>query len=284
MLAVLSYYIYSNIPPGSGAFEYRFKNLFEALSETDPFDIEVFADADVEVAILSNSRLVLAGFRGTDDGKGEWVSQLGNKPSSFRTAPTSWGSGVRVHSGIYNALGLVYQSVRSEVRSKTRNTNRKVFVTGHSRGALLATLCAYRFQKVGGVDVSGVYVFGSPRVGNIGFRDRYKTDAQLWDKTFRWVKNDDFASKWPDYALGIPVGSNRYYHVGRLNFIALNNQVTMNHQNPEYEPGPELSIGDHDIRNYCVFMHQRLSGDRRSGAASPSHLVKGDVLAHGLPV
>jgi hypothetical protein len=79
-LAVLSYYIYSNSPPGSGAFEYRFKNLFEALSETDPFDIEVFADADVEVAILSNSRLALVGFRGTDDGKGEWVSQLGNSP------------------------------------------------------------------------------------------------------------------------------------------------------------------------------------------------------------
>jgi hypothetical protein len=121
------------------------------------------------------------------------------------------------------------------------------------------------------VDVSGVYVFGSPRVGDIGFRDRYQTDAQLWDKTFRWVKNDDFASKWPDYALGIPVGSNRYYHVGRLNFIALNNQVTMNHQNPEYEPGPELSIGDHDYVTTVCSCTSAFPGT--GGAAQPAPVI-----------
>jgi hypothetical protein len=258
LLAVLSFYIYNNMPPGSGAFEARFKDLFQRLSETDPFDIEIFAEDDAEVAILSNSRMVLVGFRGTDDDQGEWCGNLGNVPSNLSGVPSSWGSDVRVHAGVYNTLSKIYQSVRNEVRSRSENNRKRVFLTGHSRGAMLATLCAYRFQKVGSVAVAGVYVFGSPRVGNFGFRTRYEKDAELWNKTLRWAKNDDFATKWPDYAFGVPRTPNRYFHVGRLNFINSNWQVIMNHSNPDYEPGAELSINGLDMRNYCIFMHSRL--------------------------
>jgi triacylglycerol lipase len=133
----------------------------------------------------------------------------------MHACPKDWGD-VKAHRGFYNALSAIYQGVRDEVRSR-RKHNQKVFLTGHSLGGALVTLCAYRFQKVGGVPVAGVYVFGSPRVGDIGFLGQF--DDLLKHKTFRWVRNLDFASKLPVSA-GPPLPTTMYHHVGELNFIS----------------------------------------------------------------
>lgn len=279
LLALLSYYIYKEKPPGSGAFEARFKNLFQDLSDTDPFDVETFTESqsvlqDTQVGILSNSRIVLVVFRGTEGitAVKDWLT---NAQHLMLDAPDDWGN-VKVHKGFYYALSAVYQSVRSEVRSR-RTNNQKVFLTGHSLGGALATICAYRFQKVGGVPVSGVYVFGAPRVGDVGFANAY--NDLLKGKTFRWVKNLDFASKLPDYAPP-PLPTTRYHHVGILNFIKANGQIEMDHV--EFEPVGIPSIADHDMANYCRIMHKRLSKDKRQSATHPEYLVQSDVPATGL--
>ncbi len=43
-----------------------------------------------------------------------------------------------------------------------------IWLTGHSLGGALATIAAYRLLKMG-MNVHGLYTFGSPRVGNYGF-------------------------------------------------------------------------------------------------------------------
>jgi triacylglycerol lipase len=279
LLALLSHYIYKEKLPGSGTFETRFKGLFQDLSDTDPFNVETFTEAlpfpyDTEVGILSNSRVVLVVFRGTEGVTAikDWIT---NSKHLMLDAPDDWGN-VKLHNGFYNALSQVYQGVRSEVRSR-RTNNQKVFLTGHSLGGALATICAYRFQKVGGVPVAGVYVFGAPRVGDIGFANAYNN--LLKDKTFRWVKNLDFASTLPDYAPP-PLPTTRYYNVGSLNFIKANGNIEMDHV--EFEPVGIPSTSDHDMANYCRTMHARLSKDKRQSAANPEYLVQSDVPATGL--
>lgn len=279
LLALLSYSIYKEKLPGSGAFEARFRNFFRDLSDTDPFEVETFTEAlpfpyDTEVGILSNSRIVLVVFRGTEGVTAikDWIT---NSKHLMLDAPDDWGD-VKLHKGFYNALSAVYQSVRNEVRSR-RTNGQKVFLTGHSLGGALATICAYRFQKVGGVPVSGVYVFGAPRVGDLGFANAY--NDLLKDKTFRWVKNLDFASTLPDYTPP-PLPATRYHHVGVLNFINANGAIEMDHL--DVEPVGIPSIADHDMANYCRVMHSRLSKDKRQSDANPTYLVQGDVPASGL--
>lgn len=278
LLALLSHYIYTGKLPG-GPFETAFKSFFRDLSDTDPFEVQSFTETtafpyDTEAAVLSNKRLVLVVFRGTEGLTG-WKDWITNGKHLMLDCPQDWGA-VKAHKGFYNALSTIYQGVRSEVRSR-RTNNQKVFLTGHSLGGALATLCAYRFQKVGGVPVSGVYVFGSPRVGDIGFANEY--NDLLKAKTFRWVKNLDFASKLPVSA-GPPLPTTMYHHVGQLNFISQKGNITMDHV--DFNPGVGHSANDHDMRNYVITMFSRLSADRRQTDTNPDYLVRGDVPASGL--
>ena len=76
----------------------------------------------------------------------------------------------------------------------------KIWITGHSLGAALATLCAGRYGRA-----QGVYTFGSPRVGNENFKQHL--DVEI----YRIVNNDDIVPRLP--SLGV------YTHVGELKFI-----------------------------------------------------------------
>jgi predicted lipase len=65
----------------------------------------------------------------------------------------------------------------------------QLFITGHSLGAALATLCAARLQydelpqRAQIPPVHAVYTYGSPRAGDMAFKDKY---IQELDKiTFR---------------------------------------------------------------------------------------------------
>lgn len=297
LLALLSYYVYKDeVPPVAPeipgdperTFRQRFRIVFGGnhLSATNPLRVDTWTD-NTEFAILSNSERVLVCFRGSDE-PFDWVSALGgpNFPTTTIIAPPSWGPTVRVHKGFYDALNIVYPIIQNEVRNRTRGGAR-LFLTGHSRGGSLATLCAYRLHR-DRINVSGVYTFGAPRVGDQNFRDVYQ-GAGLWDRTFRWVRNDDPGPKWPDTGLDhnslapapYPI-PHRYSHVGHMNFITSNGQTTMDYPNPNYEPGPELHPGDHDMFVYCTLMFLNLRNHFREDEDTPAWLVKQDI-PDGLP-
>lgn len=201
LLALLSYYVYKDeVPPVAPEFpgdeERTFRRRFgivfgeDHLSSLNPLRADSWTD-NTEFAILSNSELVIVCFRGSDEPL-DWVSHIGdaNFVSTMIIAPPDWGPMVRVHKGFYDAVDVVYQIIVNEVRNRMMN-GAKLFLTGHSRGGSLATLCAYRLQR-DQIDVSGVYTFGAPRVGDQNFSVVY-TNEGLWDRTFRWVRNDDAA-------------------------------------------------------------------------------------------
>jgi hypothetical protein len=283
LLALLSYYIYEDEVPGSGAnFRDKFISTFNALAPpAEQFNITVETNL-TEYAVLSTSNLILVCFRGSDEAS-DWISAIpgGNFSSEMITAPPSWGS-VKVHANYYQALNMVYGQVLSSINNRLRRGTR-VFITGHSRGGSLATLCAYRLKQIDKIDVAGLYTFGAPRVGNDHFRSLYR-NAGLWDKTFRWVRDRDMGPRWPDF--DTVVGTNRYYHVGEMFHISGSGVVT--NPDPDFEPTPDVYIdsftagGDHDMFIYCTLMYLRLSNDERQNMDSPTWLVKQDI-PNGLP-
>ncbi len=287
LLAILSYYVYEGNVPRPGTFSVAFKNFFTELSITDPFNFEIYLGSwlspftDTQVAILSNSQIVLVVFRGSEGltGVRDW---LNNFQHNLMRSPTSWGGQVLLHHGFYSALNAVYPNIRSIVKTR-RNKSQKIFLAGHSLGGALATLCAYRLQKVDKVPVTGVYVWGIPRVGDQNWSADYF--SVLGSKTYRWVKNKDFASNLPIVGPYLsPHGTNElrtYYHVGELNYIKANGQVEMDRADFVYGVGPS-SLDDHDMSKYCKKMYTRLSTDKRSSDTNPPYLVQGDVPSGGL--
>jgi triacylglycerol lipase len=85
----------------------------------------------------------------------------------------------RVHRGFSHALDQVFGQL-----SGLSNSDRALWLTGHSLGGALAILAAARLPKV-----QGVYTFGSPNVGDADFVAGFPT------RSFRFVHGSDFVPK-----------------------------------------------------------------------------------------
>jgi triacylglycerol lipase len=138
-------------------------------------------------------------------------------------------SGAKMHRGFVTA----YFSVRSQIHDYLKNHPvANVTVTGHSLGGALATLCAvdvqYNFSNQ--VKAIDIYTFGSPRVGNTGFRESFNERVP---NSYRFVYGMDIVPALPRPWQG-------YRHV-----------------DTEYRMGPRFSFNffsqrfkDHAITNY----------------------------------
>jgi triacylglycerol lipase len=112
---------------------------------------------------------------------------------------SNWTEGGRVHSGFKAALEEIWGELRPEI-GKLQTQGLKIWLTGHSLGAALATLAADRLQ-----DVQGLYTFGSPRVGDKGFQAHFQVLA------FRVVNGKDIVATVP--------GEDPFRHVGDIVWI-----------------------------------------------------------------
>jgi len=218
LCALLSYYSYDKNPDGtdriagSGSFISKLGGFLAGISESDPVNTHLVSTGGTEVVVVDNSEAIWITFRGTD-GIDEWLNpkldvhglsagRHANIASALKDTPSSWGPG-RVHEGFFNALSSVYTELKEYVVDLIADNDRPVFITGHSRGGALATLCAYRFQAAGGIPVSGVYTFAAPRVGDAqAFVSNYTLTGlnhgmNLASTTFRWIHAHDPAPSVP---------------------------------------------------------------------------------------
>lgn len=138
-------------------------------------------------------------FRGTDTIE-EWRSNFAF--SRKRMPYGNKNSRIRVHEGFIGAYNSVL--VRKRLHEIVPKKKCRVVVTGHSRGAALAALCALDLQyNFPYLDVEA-YLFGCPRIGNAAFSRSY--DKRVC-KTVRVQNGNDFVTKLPPAFMG-------YRHVG----------------------------------------------------------------------
>lgn len=175
---------------------YRDSAMIEAAIAPWGFSQFQFFDQEATQAFLiSNAELTILAFRGTQQRCWrDWTTDL-----KIKLVP---GCGGKVHCGFLAALDRIWDELMSEL-AKHHRSHQALWITGHSLGAALATLAASRLHQ----SVNAVYTFGSPRVGDRQFSDRF--ERLLGDRTFRLVNDEDLVTRVPPRVLG-------YRHVGEV--------------------------------------------------------------------
>ena len=182
-------------------FKKRFQEIFIPLgmSRFDFINVRE-KTADTQVVIMSNDKLVIVSFRGSEsssNGKAspakivyDWLLTDFN---FFKKRVLWWGWGVKVHRGFYNALDVVYDKLKSVCEAHLSGTPKRLWITGHSLGAGIAPMAAFRLA-LDGIDVQGLYSFAGPRIGNDVFAKAFK---KRFPDFQRWVYDNDIVTKVP---------------------------------------------------------------------------------------
>jgi triacylglycerol lipase len=84
---------------------------------------------------------------------------------------TGYQPGMKIHEGFYN----IYRQLKSPIHTwlSTRKHIQHVYITGHSLGGALATICSLDLSNYSPI----VYTFGAPRVGNPLFAEIYQNNV-----------------------------------------------------------------------------------------------------------
>lgn len=137
--------------------------------------INIIQQTNTVVYILENIDFILVIFRGTDD--------LRDVLNDITFIPINTIVG-KVHKGFHDAFLLIYH----QLSQKLAHTNKRLFLTGHSLGGALATICAAYFRNKNPLLIT----FGSPKVGTRKFWQYVKNINHI-----RWVNTYDIVCKIP---------------------------------------------------------------------------------------
>lgn len=119
-------------------------------------------------------------------------------------------SGCKVHSGFLNCWTNLGSDMLTEVRRLLALTpSAAVYTTGHSLGGAVAMIAAYVLEYDEKIPISGVYSYGSPRVGNKEFATYYNQGQHL---SWRVTHNNDPVPHLPPEAFGFTHIANEVYY------------------------------------------------------------------------
>ena len=284
----------------------------------------IFNSVDTQCFVATKGDTVVLSFRGTDGLKDSFTDAA----ALFRDTVKVGTRETQVHRGFENALsalegrarddrgrplkvtktngtgrdpGSQDLSLHEEIRKLTEGPpRRKLYITGHSLGAALATIEAFNLTREG-VPVESVYTIGSPRVGDPAFRDEY--DKRLKDRTFRHVNYSDIVTRVPfdeDYVdvglLRVPqwlskglsklhlnveaglYGPAQYRHVGTEKYIMSNGQLSpkvmgLSDQISDFvESLQGMRFGvltDHLSGNYVTALKKLVDAEKAAALKSP---------------
>ena len=136
-----------------------------ALALTGYTGFRFFGGRAIECFVTWNSKSVITAFKGTTLRSTKAISEILTDLNAF---PVDFPEGGRVHKGFLNALDEIWggeDGLKSLLQNLiSEKPRRPLWMTGHSLGGALASLAFARIKKA-----KGLYVFGSPRTGNVEF-------------------------------------------------------------------------------------------------------------------
>ncbi len=124
-----------------------------------------FQGTGTECMVAVNRKMIVVAFRGTELKSRSVLHEI---RTDLNTVPVPFDMGGRVHKGFLLALGEIWDGPEGLSQYlqdlEQKFPKRPLWITGHSLGGALATLCFARTPKA-----KGLYVFGAPRVGDNDF-------------------------------------------------------------------------------------------------------------------
>jgi triacylglycerol lipase len=137
--------------------------------------------------------------------RGTQPSEFGDIVADLRAAPVKSETVSRVHKGFKAEVDDLWPMVLEDIQRK-QNKDKKLWFTGHSLGAAMATIMASRcFYETSINDPEELYTYGSPRAGWPGYVNAMAT------KHHRWVNNNDIVTTVPPFFLGYKHDGERHY-------------------------------------------------------------------------
>ncbi|MEA1910108.1 MAG: lipase family protein [Spirochaetota bacterium] len=168
---------------------------------------QFLGDTGTECMVSWNSRVVIAAFRGTEM---KSFSTLHEIRTDLKTAPVSFETGGKVHKGFLNGLDEIWEGPEGlKVLLEgliAEKTDRPLFITGHSLGGALASLCFARIPQA-----KGLYTYGAPRVGDKEF-------VNLFEGRSVW-RIENVRDPVPLVPLDIPSLGFNFADLGTLKFL-----------------------------------------------------------------
>jgi hypothetical protein len=187
------------------------------------------SEESTHALVTARRDAAVVAFRGTEP------LDLRNLLTDIRFAAVTEGDRGLVHVGFRDALDLLWPRLPALLEG-----DRPLWFTGHSLGAALATLAAARHGRG-----RALYTFGSPRVGDVVFRDRFPLPA------FRVVNGADLVTR-------VPV-SPPYRHVGERLYLDRRGRLLRDTTRLErFADGLGGSPVDHSPVHYAVRMWNHL--------------------------
>lgn len=182
----------------------------------DPRDSRMYA------YIFYNDNIVCFAFSGTY-AKQQWYSNL--KIDLVHPSVLISDDKIKVHNGYYD----IYRAIRNELHSwwsQNGEGKQALFITGHSLGGAISTLCAFDFaQFVSGTEIVH-YAMSSPRVGNVRFSETFD---QISPKSIRVYNTEDIVTSLPPALWN----GNEYQHIcakrGSIAFTRTLKSLSENH-------------------------------------------------------
>ena len=113
-----------------------------------------------------------------------------------------------VHGGFQGEINKLWDLIVEKIDELK---DHKIYITGHSLGGAMATICAKRLQERK-VEVQCLYTYGSPRVGD----RRWVKSLQI--PHYRFQNNNDVVCKVPFWIMG-------YRHHGKNVYIGYNGKI-----------------------------------------------------------
>jgi triacylglycerol lipase len=192
------------------------KPLFSALSFNSQF-----LDANGSQAyLLTNKVDAIVVFRGTQPTEFADIKADLN----IKMVPSSTGIG-KVHEGFKTSVDNVWSQLESKLI--TLGKKHKIWCAGHSLGAAMATLVAYKLQRRDDLpSPEALFTFGSPRVGNKEYINGINATGIFH---YRFVNNADIVARvpiWPFYHFGGMYYMNHWGNLRSLTYTQLIKDVS----------------------------------------------------------
>jgi triacylglycerol lipase len=193
----------------------RVKHIFE--TRTPLRQVNSFATGGgTECFVASNNDFAIVAFRGSEltpraDDPRDYSEIIKDWVRNFDIHTDDFG-GARIHRGFAEGVEQLWRQTQFD-ELIAELSPRKIWFTGHSLGAALATVAAARVIAEGG-RLDGLYTFGSPRVGDEAFG---RMLAEKGPTCYRFVNRQDVVTMVPLFSK--PPDAVDFKHAGTLRYI-----------------------------------------------------------------
>lgn len=172
-------------------------------------EVRFFSGTSTQCYVAANREIAVVAFRGSEIWKREGELNLKKITADLLVNVDvrleDWDRGGRVHAGFLRALDEIWQALSAHIQTLAAD-GRSIWFTGHSLGGALAALAGDRYGAG-----SGLYTYGSPRVGDAEFADRFRVTG------YRVVNHRDIVTRIPPRGV--------YRHVGEPRYIDQNGRL-----------------------------------------------------------